>query len=287
MKELEKIALDLESINPYLLSGGAGALATGLAVSQIKRDPKKSRLADLGRKLAIALGGGLAAAGIHKAVNVAGENFQNALPESDISTEEKIVNTTTNPNTLRLLAAGGVGGGLFTQQTLADRVLLKKINPRLLGDPVTNLKEQLDNMKGPNKLNSYIDSMIAFEGNKDLTSLKGKVDALENKFKKTKSQAQQAKIQLEIDAAKNELSSKTNELVNIHKSNLRSAGFDASHYEPGNFNKVKQVINPYASRIYGRTKLGMLGKGLALGGSLFAPEAIDAGSDLFSSNPEE
>lgn len=286
MKELEKIALDLEKINPYLLSGGAGALATGLALSQIKRDPKKSRLADLGRKLAIALGGGLAAAGIHKAINTAGENFSTALPESDVSTEEKIVNTAANPNTTRLLASLGVGGGLFGTQTIADTKLLQKINPDLLDSPTTALKDQLKVMQGPNKLKSYIDAMVDTKGNQRLTDLKNEINALEGKLKNAKGNSV-APLQTKLDEAKNKLIGETNKSKALVESTLRSAGFDVADYEPGRFNKVKQVINPYASRLYGRSNMGRLGKGLAIGGALLSPELFNLAGEAISSKPVE
>jgi len=275
MKELEKVLPYLESINPYLLSGGAGALATGLAASQIKRDPKKSRLADLGRKLAIALGGGLAAAGVHKAINTAKENFSTALPEADVSPEEKLVNTATNPNTARVLAALGTGGTIYGLQTVADKKELKQMSPELGNNPTKALKDALKTMKGPNQLQSYIDAMTAVE-----------IASLENKLKRA-SPADKATIQLALDKKINSLGDAMDIAKARNTSKLQNAGFDVSHYGAGKRNKVLRAINPYASRLYGRSLPGAAGKALAIGGSLFAPEIIDTASDMFSSNPEE
>jgi hypothetical protein len=107
---INKLSPEMKEVLPYLLSGGAGALATSIAASGIKRKPKESRLAHLGKKLAIALGGGLAGAGIYKGIETAKDSFQNALPAEDVSTEENIVSATTNPNVIRGLAGGGVLG---------------------------------------------------------------------------------------------------------------------------------------------------------------------------------
>lgn len=309
MKELEKIALDLDKINPYLLSGGAGALATGLALSQIKRDPKKSRLADLGRKLAIALGGGLAAAGIHKAINTAGESFATALPESDVSTEEKIVNTATNPNTTRLLAALGTGGTIFGLQTKSDIKNLKNLRPMqgdypgLGSDPVRTLKAELNinakNRPGKNALKDLIESQT--NKAKDLipTDLKDKLDNAQNDLKNalkiknpTNAQKQNiAAIQQAVIDAERDFNAQLDANRAARKANLTTqyadAGFNVNNYETGKLNKFKRAVNPYLSRLTGRTPLGRIGKPLAIGASLAAPEVIDYASDLFSSNPIE
>lgn len=286
MKELEKVLPYLESINPYLLSGGAGALATGLAVSRIKRDPKKSRLADLGRKLAIALGGGLAAAGVHKAINTAKENFETALPEADVSPEEKLVNTATNPNTARVLAALGTGGTIYGLQTAADRKELKQMNSTLGNNPTKALKAALKTMNGPNQLQSYIDTMTAVEENKGIDKIKNEIDKLEKKLKKG-NQADKDKIQLDLDEENNKLVRARNSAKSVNTSKLQNAGFDLKHYGPGRANKVKRLINPYASRLYGRSLPGTAGKALAIFGAGLAPEIAGTVSDMFSSNPEE
>jgi hypothetical protein len=108
---INKLSPEMQEVLPYLLSGGAGALATSIAASGIKRKPEESRLAHLGKKLAIALGGGLAGAGIYKGVETAKDSFQNALPLEDRSPEENLVSATTNPNVIRGLASGGVVAG--------------------------------------------------------------------------------------------------------------------------------------------------------------------------------
>lgn len=286
MKELEKVLPYLESINPYLLSGGAGALATGLAVSRIKRDPKKSRLADLGRKLAIALGGGLAAAGVHKAINTAKENFETALPETDVSPEEKLVNTATNPNTARVLAALGTGGTIYGLQTIADKKELKQMNSTLGNNPTKALKAALKTMNGPNQLQSYIDTMTAVEENKGIDKIKNEIDKLEKQLKRA-NPADKATLQLALDKENNRLEGARNSAKSVNTSKLQNAGFDLKHYGPGRANKVKRLINPYASRLYGRSLPGTAGKALAIGGSLLAPEIAGTVSDMFSSNPEE
>jgi hypothetical protein len=286
MKELEKVLPYLESINPYLLSGGAGALATGLAASQIKRDPKKSRLADLGRKLAIALGGGLAAAGVHKAINTAKENFSTALPEADVSPEEKLVNTATNPNTARVLAALGTGGTIYGLQTVADKKELKQMNPKLGNNPTKALKDALKTMKGPNQLQSYIDAMTAAEQNPGLDIMKQDIANLEKQLNRAKP-ADKAALQLALDEKINRLGDAIDTTKALNTSKLQNAGFDLGHYGPGKANKALRAINPYASRLYGRSLPGAAGKALAIGGSLLAPEIAGTVSDMFSSNPEE
>lgn len=309
MKELEKILPYLEQINPYLLSGGAGALATGIAASQIKRDPKKSRLADIGRKLAIALGGGLAAAGVHKAINTAGESFSTALPETDVSTEEKIVNTATNPNTTRLLAALGIGGATFGYQTKADRKNLRNIRPAQGGypglgsNPVRTLKAELASndisRPGVNNLKALIESQTNEATDLVPKELKTKVDNLQNDLKnalkiKNPNQDQKKMIDaLKQNIADAEISFNSQLEANkaARKANLATqyadAGFNVAHYEPGKLNKIKRTINPYASRMYGRSLPGKAGKLSLLASALFAPQLIDAAGEAISSKPVE
>ncbi len=155
---MEKLAADMQEVMPYLLSGGAGALATGIAASRLKRDPKKSRLADLGRKLAITLGGGLAAAGIHKAVNTASDSFSTALPTDDVSTEEKLINTATNPWAHRAVGAGLTTAALTGKSIRDEAKTMKSLIPDS-GTPGRVLKDSIKSMpEEGNKLTNWIDS---------------------------------------------------------------------------------------------------------------------------------
>ena len=323
MKELEKVLPYLESINPYLLSGGAGALATGLAVSRIKRDPKKSRLADLGRKLAIALGGGLAAAGVHKAINTAKENFETALPEEDVSPEEKLVNTATNPNTARVLAALGTGGTIYGLQSKADNKNLKNLRPAIDGypglgsNPIRTLKAELKSndvsRPGQNNLKALIDSQV--EASKDLipedlqkniTNVQGKLNNAQGKLKDllkirkpTAAQLlENQSLQLEIDSLSQDLADAEGKFISkvdankaARRANLTTqyadTGFNVKEYEPGKLNKFKRSVNPYLSRLTGRTTLGRIGKPGAILASLALPEVSKFTADLFNSNPVE
>lgn len=290
MKELEKLAADLEAITPYLLSGGAGALATGIAASRIKRDPKKSRLADLGKKLAITLGGGLAAAGVHKAINTAGESFKNALPAGDVSTEEKIVNTAGNKDLVRLLATGGTATGLYAAGARHDKKQLKGLPGNLGESPDMALRSQIAAMRGDNKLKSFIESAAEVEKPKFTASEQGELNDLKKQLERKPTDPNRDSLLAKVEELKNKISESeldhTNRAKALIQSKLESAGFNVGDYEPGRLSKFKQAIKPKASRIYGRSMAGKAGKLTALLASLGTPEIASGIGNLLSGNQE-
>lgn len=119
---------------PYLLSGGAGALAGGYVASKTKKDPDESRLGRLGRILGTATAVGAGTAGAHKLFNLGLDQFNTALPEGDVSPEEK---ATTGP--LARLGMGGAGAYIgHKAQSRTDKKTIQQIMRMAEGDQVAD-----------------------------------------------------------------------------------------------------------------------------------------------------
>lgn len=298
MNQLEKLALDMEAITPYLLSGGAGALATGIAASQIKRDPKKSRMADLGRKLAIALGGGLAAAGIHKAVNVAGDSFSQALPAEDVATEERVTNVLSSPNLLRTGAGIGAGVGLYGHGNRADNKEFKSLMPGA-GNPKATIKDLIKGQpEGSNKLKSWLD-MHSSQNTPDSSAIRGlaaqELKATESLRDIRKSPHSSPNEIAEAKRKIAELSEKirTQRAVDLgttrnnFSQGLARAGMVEKDYEKGLLNTLKRNTRPAASRLLGKGIGGKITKPLTLAAALASPEIISKLTEVASDNPDK
>lgn len=295
MKEIDKLVEYLKTVNPYLLSGGSGALATALAVSRIKKDPKKSRLADLGKKLAITLGGGLTAAGAHMALNEALKNFDTALPKGDIDTTEKMVTSggktlgaLTHPTTLRTLAGTAAGAKLYSSAAKKDQKLIKELIPSITGNATDTLKTRLAGQSGTNKLKEFISQTVENEGTPTTKALDNKISNLENKLSKATVPAEKAKIRAELDAAKNSIPTVVDRSKKELEKELKRAGFNTSQYDPGVKASIgKSIYGPKLSRILGRSTAGKIFKPLAIGSAVFSPEIIEKITDILGSPEEE
>jgi hypothetical protein len=147
LQELEQQLKDSGAL-PYLLSGGAGALAGGaLAAGTSRRG--ESRLGRIGRVLGTGLLSGAATAGAHKLFNTGMEHWSNALPVDDTSPEQEIM----SGNGTRALAAGGVLAGATGARHMADKKIW------------SNLARQDADLWGPNA--GAAPGMVSAHGAKD------------------------------------------------------------------------------------------------------------------------
>lgn len=296
MNQLEKLAAELKDVTPYLLSGGAGALATGLALSKMKRDPKKSRMADLAKRLAIVLGGGAVAAGAHKALNVGLDSLATALPKEDVATEEKITSVVGNPNTVRALATGGTGAALYGMGRRADNLDIRALfgNKNIGSNPTEYVKSLIASQPNQgNKLESFLD--VHDSGDqvkpKALSSLEAKITELKNDLKQVKNDpALNQQLTDELNAAKQQLKITEADVKNTvragNKSQLARAGFNAADYPDTLLNKIKQQGRIHGGRLVGRSGAARVLKPAALIAALASPEIISGGASLLNSpNP--
>jgi hypothetical protein len=301
---INKLSPEMKEVLPYLLSGGAGALATSIAASGIKRKPKESRLAHLGKKLAIALGGGLAGAGIYKGIETAKDSFQNALPAEDVSTEENLVSTTTNPNIIRSLLSGGVVAGSGIAGAKGAKKELRSILPEndygVLA-PEKAFKSNVSAQSGApeSKLTSWIaqrakdtapetsaateaKNLLAQENEKLQKAIKDGADTkdLEKNIRKLKR---------EYAAEKNLASSKqvqslTDRLKILGYTDADFAG--ATKMQRG-LNTAKGMGRRGWLNLAGRTTAGRLGRAGALAAAFGSPEIGSYVGDLISSGENE
>jgi hypothetical protein len=294
MNQLEKLAVDMKELTPYLLSGGAGALATGLAVSKLKRDPKKSRLADLAKKLAIVLGGGAVAAGAHKAINSAMENFQTALPAEDVATEEKITSVVGNPNTLRLGVGSAAAAGLYGHGRRADNKELKSLfNFDVGNNPTQFTRDQIAGMQGGgNKLDEFLDIHTRMNMPKvpALGAISAEIDTIQNQLKsRNLPSADKANLMTKLTQLQDDKIKLENNVFSSaregFKGRLQRGGIEAGDFSGSKFDKLKQSLRVHGGRVIGRTGVARVAKPAALAAALLSPEMAQAAMSMLTSNP--
>jgi hypothetical protein len=294
MNQLEKLAVDMNELTPYLLSGGAGALATGMAVSQLKRDPRKSRISDLAKKLAIVLGGGAVAAGAHKAINSSLENFQTALPAEDVATEEKITSFVGNPNTLRVGAGAAAAAGLYGHGRSSDNKELKSLfNFDPGNNPTQFTRDQIAGMQGGgNKLDEFLDIHTRMNMPKvpGLSAIATEIDTIQNKLKSGKMlAAEKAALMTRLNELKSDKINLENSVFSAaregFKGRLQRGGIEAGDFSGSKFDKLKQSLRVHGGRVIGRTGISRVAKPAALAAALLSPEMAQAAMSMLTSNP--
>jgi hypothetical protein len=301
---INKLSPEMKEVLPYLLSGGAGALATSIAASGIKRKPKESRLAHLGKKLAIALGGGLAGAGIYKGIETAKDSFQNALPAEDVSTEENLVSATTNPNVIRGLAGGVAASGLTYKGMKDSEKVIKSMLPGggYAGDSAASQFSDLvrgqtgdSNSKLTDWLKAH--SRVTAPASPELDDIKSKITeemARLNEAKKSKLPT--GEIKKNIEALKNEFEvekTKVNSALEntlnkrISRVGYKDVDFAGDTAAKQMFNTAKGKVRRGRLNVAGRTTAGRLGRAGLLATALGSPEIASYVGDLISSGENE
>ncbi len=158
---------------PYLLSGGAGAVAGGVLTGKRRKREGEGRLAHLGRVLGnAAITGGLAAGG-HALINKGLDNTVGAVDEKNALTgsaaNQGPLSSTAKDIAFSPLTAGAAGVGALAATHKGD----------MLGAGLSGKKDALDALvkrvggssNATFKTNSPLENRTALGGNKDLHRL--------------------------------------------------------------------------------------------------------------------
>lgn len=263
LQDLEQKLKDSGAL-PYLLSGGAGALAGGYLASRVK-NRGEGKLARLGRILATGALSGGATAGAHKLLNYSVEESANALPINDVSPEQDLVSGKGTRLTAAGLTAAGIAGSTHRNDSKAWSEI-SKANEDVWG-PYTSAGNFRENKR--QILGAYADAKgnNVYKSMLDDATATGKLSPearaiLDNKLKA-----------LGINS-----SSHTFKALDPFRSRFLEKGDALSHGVLRGEKALmgaRNAVLPVVTKLTGRSLPSMIGRGALLGAAMMYPEIAE------------
>lgn len=271
---------------PYLLSGGAGALAGGTLAAMNKPRRGESKLGRLGRILGTAALTGGATAGAHKLFSMGGNTLSNALPADDVSPEQ---NAITGP-VPRGLAALAAGGGMAAATHKADKARWGELGKAMSAKGVG--AKGLEQMVGKNDpgLNQWKQELNRrfpmvppgqSPGNVKFDTLNPDHEQFFRNYNKQE-HIRGLLSELGIDHSGDGKNIFTKGLQKgvagaspFLGEKLGQKAFEFSHEIPGRAVNLKNKIMPGISKFTGRSIPGAIGRAALMGGATMYPEILD------------